>query len=80
MSVKLDEIRADRDKKIARSLRYFGVIMAIFYFVMGISFMVMPLFAYLGQVKYLVGALLICYSGFRFYRLMKKQPDFRNDD
>lgn len=76
----LEQIRADRDKKIARLLRYFGVIMAIFYFVMGISFMVMPWFAYLGQMRYVIGTLLIVYGCFRFYRLMKQPQQFRNDD
>lgn len=76
----LEEIRADREKKIARSLTYFGVIMAIFYFVLGLSFMLMPLFEYLGNMRYLLGTLLVAYGCFRFYRLVKKQQELRNND
>jgi uncharacterized membrane protein HdeD (DUF308 family) len=69
--VQLDEIRAERDNKIARLLRYFGVIMAIFYFVMGLSFMFLPLFSSLtNTTRYAVAILLVVYGIFRMYRLI----------
>jgi Kef-type K+ transport system membrane component KefB len=75
--VNLDKIRAERHNKIAMLLRYFGAIMAIFYFVMGLGFMVLPWFAQLEEIRYAVGVMLILYSIFRTYRLIKnlKQHD-----
>lgn len=74
--MKLDEIRAERNHKIARLLRYFGVTMAIFYFVMGLGFMLLPWFAYLEEMKYVTGFVLIVYGCFRFYRQMKQKPRY----
>lgn len=70
--MKLDEIRAERDNKIARLLRYFGVIMAIFYFVMGLAFVLLPWFgAVAPATRYSIAVLLMAYGCFRFYRMLK---------
>jgi len=70
--VNLDKIRAERDTKIARLLRYFGVIMAIFYFVMGLAFMLLPIFNTLDSTtRYVVSTMLIVYGSFRLYRIVK---------
>ncbi len=73
----LDQIRAERDTKIARLLRYFGVIMAIFYFVIGIAFLWLPQFvAFAGEMRFIIAPLLLIYGCFRVYRLVKakQQP------
>ena len=68
----LDQIRVERDTKIARLLRYFGVIMAIFYFVMGLAFLLLPAFNTLDSTtRYVVSAMLIVYGLFRLYRIVK---------
>lgn len=79
----LEEIRAERDKKIARLLRYFGVIMAIFYFVMGLAFILLPWFdAIAPYTRYGTAVLLMAYGCFRFYRMLKsiKQLNPANKD
>lgn len=79
--MKLEQIRADRDKKIAKLLGYFGVIMAIFYFVMGLAFLVLPQFvAYAGEIRYAVAPLLIVYGCFRVYRLIKAKQETTNEE
>ncbi len=72
----LEEIRAERDNKIARLLRYFGVIMAIFYFVMGLAFVFLPWFGDLTTtMRYSIAVLLMVYGLFRTYRIVQQ---FRN--
>lgn len=71
--MKLDEIRAERDDKIAKLLRFFGVIMAIFYVVMGLVFLYFPWFGNLPTyTRIAVAILLLTYGVFRFVRLIKQ--------
>lgn len=79
--MKLEKIRAERDNKIARLLRSFGVIMAIFYFVMGLSFIVMPLFDGIPSLnRYGISTLLILYGCFRLYRFFKPSKNFNHEE
>lgn len=85
--MKLEKNRAKRDFKIARLLSSFGVIMAIFYFVMGVTFIVFPLFDSIPSInRYSISVLLILYGCFRLYRFFKqnnttiKNDDDENDD
>lgn len=79
--MKLNKIRAERDNKIARLLRSFGVIMAIFYFVMGLSFIVMPLFDGIPSLnKYSISILLMLYGCFRLYRFFKPSKNFNHEE
>ncbi len=68
----LENTRAKRNKQIAIVLKYFGVIMAIFYIVMGTAFLVFPPFVnYAGDIRYAVASLLFLYGCFRVYRLIR---------
>ena len=83
--MKLEQLRAKRDTKIARLLTYFGVVMAIFYFVMGLTFWLMPQFDSIpSTTRYSVSGLLVVYGIYRLYRIVKtiKQPTEleENDD
>jgi uncharacterized membrane protein HdeD (DUF308 family) len=63
----------ERNKKVAKFLRYFGVIMAIFYLVAGIAILNFPIIDALPDtMRYLVSGLFILYGIFRFYRALKK--------
>lgn len=74
----LNKIRVDRDIKIARLLRSFGVIMAIFYFVMGLTFVVLPLFDSIPPLnRYGISILLMVYGCYRLYRFFK--PSRKNN-
>lgn len=79
--MKLEKIRAERDSKIARLLRSFGVIMAIFYFVMGLSFIVMPLFDNIPAInRYGISILLMIYGSFRLYRFFKPSKNINHEE
>lgn len=68
-----EEIIERRDKKVAGYLHYFGIIMAIFYFIIGIVFFVMHVMENLSQnMHYFVGTAFVCYGIFRFYRAIKR--------
>ncbi len=74
----LNKIRVDRDIKIARLLRSFGVIMAIFYFVMGLTFVILPLFDNIPPLnRYGISILLMVYGCYRLYRFFK--PSKKNN-
>ena len=74
----LNKTRVDRDIKIARLLRSFGVIMAIFYFVMGLTFVSLPLFDSIPSLnRYGISILLMVYGCYRLYRFFK--PSKKNN-
>jgi putative Mn2+ efflux pump MntP len=76
--VNLNKTRVDRDIKIARLLRSFGVIMAIFYFVMGLTFVSLPLFDSIPSLnRYGISILLMVYGCYRLYRFFK--PSKKNN-
>lgn len=77
----LDKIRADRENKIAWLLRSFGVIMAIFYFVMGMSFVILPLFNNIPPLnRYGISILLMVYGCYRLYRFFKPSKKFNREE
>jgi|688.fasta_scaffold143956_3 hypothetical protein len=50
-------------------LKYSGFIMAIFYFMAGLSFIVLPIYKSVdGLTRYIIATLLLLYGIFRFYR------------
>jgi uncharacterized membrane protein HdeD (DUF308 family) len=60
--------------QIAMMLKYFGFIMAIFYFVMGIGILVLPYFdTVTDSARYLVAAMLLAYGIIRFIRKLKEK-------
>ncbi|MES2779460.1 MAG: hypothetical protein V4651_06130 [Bacteroidota bacterium] len=68
----MDKTPQDRESKVAMILKYFGVIMAIFYFMMAIAVAVLPLFADIDtSIRYIFAAMLFLYGAFRLYRLLK---------
>ncbi len=68
-----EEIKEQREEKVARFLKYFGVIMAIFYVMMGVAILYFPIIENLpNTMRYLVSLLFILYGIFRFYRILKK--------
>jgi hypothetical protein len=68
-----EEIKEQREEKVARFLKYFGVIMAIFYAMMGLAILYFPIIENLpNAMRYLVSLLFILYGIFRFYRIVKK--------
>ena len=67
----MDKTPQNREEKVAMILKYFGVIMAIFYFIMGTALCVMPLFDGLETtIRYCFAAMLIVYGAFRLYRIL----------
>jgi hypothetical protein len=55
--------------------------MAIFYFVMGLSFIVMPIFDGIPSLnRYGISILLIVYSCFRLYRFLKPSKNFNHEE
>lgn len=55
-------------------IKYFGLIMAIFYFVMGIGILVLPYFdSVTNSARYLVAAMLVVYGIIRFIRKLKEK-------
>jgi hypothetical protein len=71
--VKLKDIRAERDNKVAMILNYFSVIMAIFYFVAGLGFLFFPWFTMVGSpTREIVATLLMLYGIIRGYRIYVK--------
>jgi hypothetical protein len=78
--VNLNKTRVDRDNKIARLLRSFGVIMAIFYFVMGLTFVILPLFDTIPPLnRYGISILLMVYGCYRLYRFYKPSKNFNHE-
>lgn len=72
MSLDRETIRTQRNEKVARYLKYFGVIMAIFYFTLGLSFVFFPFIEGLSvTMRYAVCTLFILYGIFRLYRSLK---------
>jgi len=68
-----DEIIEKRNQKVAIYLKYFGVVMAIFYIVLGTAFLFFPLIENTTPtIRYMVSVLLMLYGLFRFYRIVKK--------
>jgi hypothetical protein len=79
--VNLNKTRADRDYKIARLLRSFGVIMAIFYFVMGLTFVILPLFDSIPPLnRYGISILLMVYGCYRLYRFFKPSKNINHEE
>jgi uncharacterized membrane protein HdeD (DUF308 family) len=74
------EINSDKKhRKIAGLLKYFRLIMAIFYFVMGVSILFLPLFANISlSTRYALGLMLLGYGIFRFYRQIKSNDEEAN--
>jgi hypothetical protein len=69
----LDQTPQDRETKVAMILKYFGVIMAIFYFTMGAAVLFLPLFNGIDTtIRYIFAAMLVIYGAFRLYRIIKK--------
>jgi amino acid permease len=69
----LDHTPQDRESKVAMMLKYFGIIMAIFYFTMGAGVLFLPLFGGIDTtIRYIFAAMLIIYGAFRLYRIFKK--------
>lgn len=65
--------RQNREQKVAMILKYFGVIMAIFYFTMGAGVLFLPLFESIDPtIRYIFAAMLLIYGAFRLYRIFKK--------
>ncbi|MES2558945.1 MAG: hypothetical protein V4590_04355 [Bacteroidota bacterium] len=68
----MDKTPQDRESKVAMILKYFGVIMAIFYFTMAVAIVIMPMFASIDTtIRYIFAAMLFLYGAFRLYRLIK---------
>jgi hypothetical protein len=62
----LDKTPQDRESKVAMILKYFGVIMAIFYFTMGAAVLFLPMFASIDTtIRYIFAAMLLLYGAFR---------------
>lgn len=69
----MDKTPQDRDEKVAMILKYFGVIMAIFYFIMGAAVLILPLFSGIeSSIRYIFAAMLFIYAAFRVYRIFKR--------
>lgn len=69
----MEDNRQNRDEKVAMILKYFGVIMAIFYFTMGAAVLLLPFFAALDNtIRYIFAAMLLIYGVFRLYRIFKR--------
>jgi len=68
----LEEIREQRETKVGNIVRYFGVIMGIFYLVLGTSILInkVPLFVS-NWVKYTLGIAMVVYGMFRLFRIYK---------
>jgi hypothetical protein len=69
----LDKTPQDRETKVAMITKYFGVVMAIFYFTLGAAVLFLPQFASIDTtIRYIFAAMLIIYGAFRIYRILKK--------
>lgn len=69
----MDNTPQDREDKVAMMLKYFGVIMAIFYFTMGAAVLFLPLFEGIDTtIRYIFAAMLIIYGAFRLYRIFRR--------
>jgi hypothetical protein len=69
----LDNTPQDRESKVAMMLKYFGIIMAIFYFTMGAAVLILPFFESIDTTtRYIFAAMLFIYGAFRLYRLFMK--------
>lgn len=69
----MDTHSQKREQKVAMILKYFGVIMAIFYFTMGAAVLFLPLFEGIDTtIRYIFAAMLLVYGAFRLYRIFKK--------
>jgi hypothetical protein len=72
MSQELDEIREDRNDKVAGIFKYFSLVMGVFYMAMGIIFYYFPLLENMDSwAKIGVSSLLFLYGIFRFWRALK---------
>jgi hypothetical protein len=68
-----DKQHQEREDKVAMMLKYFGVIMAIFYFTMGVGVLILPFFSTIpAYTRYIFAAMLFIYGAFRLYRIFKK--------
>jgi len=68
-----EDFREEQNQKANSFLNYFGIIMAVFYVILGIAFLFFPIIENLsGSMKTGISALLIIYGLFRFYRIIKK--------
>jgi hypothetical protein len=69
----LESNRENREYKVAMILKYFGIIMAIFYFIMGAGVLVLPVFESLSTYyRYIFAAMFFTYGAFRLYRILKR--------
>jgi hypothetical protein len=68
----LEKQNQDRNTKVAMILKYAGVIMAIFYLVLGIGVLVLPMFKAIEPTfRYIFAAMLFTYGAFRAYRIFR---------
>jgi hypothetical protein len=69
----LDNTPQDREEKVAMILKYFGVIMAIFYFTMAGAVVFLPVFTSIDtQLRYIFAGMLFLYGALRLYRIFKR--------
>lgn len=68
----MEKQNQDRNTKVAMILKYAGVIMAIFYLLLGIGVMALPLFKAIEPTfRYIFAAMLLSYGAFRAYRIFR---------
>jgi hypothetical protein len=70
----IESVRDKNDKKIATVVKYFNIIMAIFYLTAAAILLFMgELFSLDSNTRYIIGAIFGIYGFFRFYRIIKTQ-------
>jgi hypothetical protein len=68
-----ESIRERNDKKIATVVRYFNIIMAIFYLTAAAVILALPeVFTIDSTTRYGVSAIFAVYGLYRFYRIINK--------
>ncbi|MCU0442326.1 MAG: hypothetical protein MUE96_08005 [Bacteroidia bacterium] len=68
----MEKQNQDRNTKVAMILKYAGVIMAIFYLVMGIAVLTLPMFTPIEPTyRYIFAGMLLTYGAFRAYRIFR---------
>jgi len=67
-----EEIYEQRNEKLAKFMKYFGLVMAVFYVMLGLLFIYFPIIEGItNTIKYFLSTMLIVYGAFRFYRAIK---------
>jgi hypothetical protein len=67
--------------QVATMLKYFGFIMAIFYFVMGIGILILPFFEQVSDMaRYITAGMLLVYGTIRFIRKLNEKSYDQNED